>query len=111
MRMDQEAQYVSLAFETSFALFAYEREVEKLPRASPLESAVISLRQPNAAHTAVTDLRYEPVVPKGLPRQCSCTGQFDRSRLEETFLDQSTMLLEKCFQMFHQGGVLGAQGG
>src|ERR1700761_2461552 len=107
MRMDQEAQYVSLAFETSFALFAYEREVEKLHRDSPLDSPP----QPTAAHPAVTDLRYEPVVPKGLPCQCSCTGQFDRPRLEETFLDQSTMLLEKCFQMFHQGGVLGAQGG
>src|SRR5258708_37771625 len=111
MRMDEEAEYFSLAFEAGFALLADECEVEKLHRDSPLESTVVSLRQPNAAHTAVTYLRHQPVVTEGLPGQRGCTWQFDRPRLQETLLDQSTMFREKRFQVIHQGGVLRTQSG
>src|SRR5882757_3662437 len=111
MRMDEEAQYFSLALEAGFAPLADECEVEKLHRDSPLESTVVSLRQPNAAHTAVTDLRHQPIVTQGLPGQRSCTRQFDRPRLQETLLNQSTMFREKRLQVSHQGGVLCAQSG
>jgi hypothetical protein len=111
MGVGEEAEYFSLTFEAGFAFPAYEGDVEKLHRDPAIESTVASLREPNATHTAVTDLRHQPVIPEGLPSQGGRSREFNRPRLQETLLDEGTMLIEKGFQVLHQGGALRAQSG
>src|ERR1700722_13996185 len=111
MWVGEEGEYFSLTFKAHFAHPADECDVKKFHGDLPLKSTVASLRQPHAAHSALPDLRHQPVVAKGLPGQCSPTRELDRPPLQELLLHQSTMLMEKRFQVIYEGGVLHTQSG
>ena len=63
VRMRQTAENDALALESFLAGLPHQRDVEKLHRDFPLKSSVVSFRQPDAAHAALADLRYQGVAP------------------------------------------------
>ena len=85
VRMCQTAENAALAFESFLATLTHQRNVEELYRNLPLESAVVSFRQPDAAHAALTDLRYQCVDAYSVARQTLHFWQSNGTLLEETF--------------------------
>jgi hypothetical protein len=88
-----------------------QRDFEKLHSYFSLKSRVVSFRQPDAAHTALTDLRYQPVGSQRLTGQARFMGQSEGTLLEKALARQRTVMTEQQFQLVRQRRILSAQTG
>ena len=83
IRVRQTAENDAFALESFLAGSPDQREFEKLHRYFSLKPRVVSFRQPDAAHTALADLRYQSVRPQCLTGQARFKRQFDGALLEK----------------------------
>src|SRR5664279_6314206 len=64
--VNEKSKYPAFPFEALFATLPDERDIEEFYRYAALEPSIVSFRQPNAAHAAVTDLRQKSVNANAL---------------------------------------------
>ena len=69
VRMRKPAKDAAFAFESFFSRAPGERNVHELHRSLPLEPAVAATREPDAAHSALANLRNQGVGTKCLARK------------------------------------------
>src|ERR1700685_1100957 len=69
VRMRKAAKDAAFAFESYFSGAAGEPTVHELHRSLPLEPAVTATGEPDAAHSAMANLRYQSVGTKCLARK------------------------------------------
>src|SRR4029077_12409195 len=98
MRMREAAKDTALPLEALFAAFSDERDVEGLDRYSPVKSSVAPLRQPDAAHAALTDLRPQSVHAERVTGQTPPAGQPDGVLFEKALLRQLAVFLQEPFE-------------
>jgi hypothetical protein len=95
LRMPQTAKKHAFPFEALLAGPADERDVEKLDRYLSLKPPIVSLRQPDAAHTALTDLRDQPVSTEDLAGQTGFTRHSGGALLEKALGAQGVVAREQ----------------
>ena len=105
VRVGEAGEDADLAPEASFAGAAHEARVQDLHRHLPLEAAVGALREPDAPHASLPDVRGDPVGAEGLADQRS-RGQ-DGGSVEEARSAQEAALLEERHEVGGEGRVLG----
>ncbi len=91
--MSQATQNAAFAFEPLLADLSHQRDVENLHRYAPLKSSVVSFRQPDGAHSTMTDLRNQSVDTKRLTSEARRSRQINRALVEKTFRGQFAVLL------------------
>src|SRR5690348_9114994 len=96
--MGQTAENTALAFESFLAALAHQRQVEELHCDSALESPVGALRQPHAAHAALTNLRHQPVDAHRLAAEPDPIRQTKGTLLQKSALGQNSMFTQQLFQ-------------
>src|SRR6266849_1322959 len=109
--MCQATQNTAFAFEPFLAVLSHQRDIENLHCDAPLKSSVASFRQPNGAHSPMTNLRNQGVDAKGLTCQPRPFQQFQSTRFEKTFLRKHALLTKQDFQLICQSWVLALKGG
>ena len=113
VRVGEPGENVAFAPESLFAGAAHQRDVQQLDRRASFEAAVASLRQPHAAHPALTDTRRQPVGAEGLAGQRHGQPGVRRERhgaFQKTRLVQGLVLLEQQPQIGGEGRVSRADG-
>src|SRR5215475_11790220 len=99
--MRESSQDSTLALESLLSAFPHQRDIEKLDRHASLKPAVVAFPQPDAAHTALADLRHQSVGAKALAGQPSPFRQ-SHALLEKPFLGQDTVFMKERLQLVHQ---------
>jgi len=88
----QTRENCPFALEPLFAGAADQGRIQQLQRGLAFETAVAALRQPDAAHSAVTDRRHQPIGADGHPRQRRFWRRHDRPAVEESLGAQLAVL-------------------
>jgi hypothetical protein len=109
VRMNEKGKYSALTLESFLAALPHKRNVQELNSHSPLKAAVVSCCQPNAAHSALADLRYQGVHTNLLSGQAGFFRQSGGTRFEKTFLRKRAAVLKQDFELFRQARIVGTQ--
>src|SRR5215471_12009210 len=109
--MGQTAENTAFASEPFLAALPDQRQVEELHRNSALESPIGALRQPDAAHAALTNLRHEPVDAHRLAAEPDAIRQTEGTLLQESAFGQGAVLSQQRFQPLYQAWIFSAKRG
>src|SRR5262249_2872274 len=75
------------------------------------KSPVVSFGKPNAAHTAVADLRHQCISANHLTLQTRSSRQSQGMSFEETLLGHRVTLMEEYLQLVRELRTLSTHGG
>jgi hypothetical protein len=92
--MGQPAQDLALTLESLLAASVEERDAQKLDRHLALKTPVISFGEPNAAHSALTNRRYQRIGADGAARKCRLAKQRGGMSFKKSFFCQRVVLVE-----------------
>src|SRR5579883_944469 len=84
-RMKKQTENFAVPRKPFGSRFPHQRDGEEFHCNLALEPAVNSLRQPDAAHSALADLRQQSVRTNRLVCQIRNTWQFNRTPLQKAF--------------------------
>jgi len=101
--VSKPSQNIAFAFESFFGGASRECDTDKLDRSLPLEPAVTAFGQPDAAHSALSNLRNQRVGANRLAREPHGRGQ--RRFFQESFLRQALLLVQYPLQKGGQVGI------
>ena len=101
----------ALAAEAGGALGAQKRGGEELDRGRPLETAVVSPRQPDAPHPSGAEGLDQRVGAEDLPHEMRLDEQILRVVLQVLLVAQGPFLAEEEVEVGGERGILARQSG
>ena len=107
--MCETAQNSTFAFESLGAASPHQGDIQHFYRDAPLKPTVVSLGEPNGAHSAMANLRDQGIDAKNLPSQALPSRKLRRFLLKKSFFIERTVLIEQPLQLRGNSRILIAQ--
>src|SRR5215471_1078654 len=109
VRMSEPRKDAAFAFEAHFAGASEKRNVEKLYRRAPFETAIAPPGHPDRAHSSLADRRLQRVSANRLASQWGRTGELHDDSLQKSLVTERIVFSEQPLQIRGECRILLSQ--